>query len=517
MSLKQKIKYSIGVIVILASGFLPAFITAATLSARPLVTKVNTGGSFTLSVDVNTQGKTINNSEAVISFPNELVEVTSINAGGSIFSIWVEPATFSNSSGTISFNGGVPNPGYTGGSGHLLSVNFKAKATGTATFSFASAAVRENDGLGTNILSGRNGGSITISGPSTEPTPPASTTPGSDITVTSSTHPDNTKWYNKSRAVFSWKLPGGTISSQTSLDKTSGITPRVLRRPAVSTIAIDDIADGTWYFNARVSTASGWSKVYSYKINVDTTAPDTLVINPVSSDGKYQNPSLSAHDGESGIDYFLVEIDGATGVKIKPTGEETEIIIPGITKGSHDVIAYAYDFAGNKTVTEANVEFNEQSLLKITDYTKIIKEDQRIEASGIGPANASINIHLITEDGLSRTYTIIASDTGLFNFKSEPIAATGAYTMWAEILSPDGSIKASSEHLQIIVKAPILARFSHAILSLRYLVTPSNLLILVLFILAVAGWFNYFALKRSIRVNEARKPIQKLQKPLNKK
>lgn len=504
VGLKQKLNYFASISILLAGTLLfSSFATAATIRARPLSTKIDAGGNFTVSVDVDTQGKTINNAEAVISFPADLVEVTSINSGGSIFSLWVEPATFSNNSGTISFNGGVPNPGYTGSSGHLLSIQFHAKNSGTAQFTFDSAAIRENDGLGTNILSGQTGGTISITEQATtaEPvTPETPITPTTQTVIISSpTHPDSTKWYNLSQGMFIWKLPAGVTASQTSLDKTSGTIPRVLRKPAVSSIPIPEIQDGVWYFNARFLSANGWSKISSYKIQVDTVVPNNVTIHPASETTGRTLPTISGSDQLSGIDYFLVQIDDGQEIQIAPTGNETEIRVPGII-GTHMVTVTAYDKAGNTAVTKANIEFVQPQKLAITKFTKTVKEGGRIEADGTGPANSQINILLLTEDGISRTYTVASKDDGTFSFRSEPLAATGSYTIWAEALSAKGNNKLNSEHLTITVQASILAKLNNALKSSARLITTTNIIILLLSLLSILGWMNYFALKRRIRL-----------------
>ena len=87
LKIKQKIKYffSLGFIGMYLLLSFP--VLAATISVRPLVAQVNAGANFTVSVDINTQGKTINNAEAVITFPKDLVEVVALNTSKSIFSI----------------------------------------------------------------------------------------------------------------------------------------------------------------------------------------------------------------------------------------------------------------------------------------------------------------------------------------------------------------------------------------------------------------------------------------------
>jgi hypothetical protein len=126
------------------------------------------GNIITMKVYVNTLGKSINNADAIIQFPTDMLDVISITKNSSIFSLWVEEPSFSNNIGTITFNGGVPSPGYTGQSGYIVSVTFKAKKQGTASILFTDGSVRENDGLGTDILTGKNGSTIQIIAPVVE-------------------------------------------------------------------------------------------------------------------------------------------------------------------------------------------------------------------------------------------------------------------------------------------------------------------------------------------------------------
>ena len=323
------------------------------------------------------------------------------------------------------------------------------------------------------------------------------------VEVFSATHPQSDKWYNLNKAAFSWKLPLGAVASQTSLDRTEKTTPRVLRRPAVSIISTDGIKDGVWYFNSRFLVGNIWSKITAYKIQVDTAAPENLVITPAAESGSY--PTISASDALSGIDYFMVQVDGAQGVKIVPQGNATEIKIPGILPGTHQITAYAYDLAGNSASTQAVVEFKRESGLSITNYSKEIVEGGRIEAEGVGPADSIINIQLVTEEGISRTYSVKASQSGAFAFRSEPLAGTGNYNIWAEIPGQNNLAKISSGHQVITVKKSVGSRIIQGIKSVSGWFNPTNIIILVLSFLCLLGWLNYFMLKKSIRPAAQRK------------
>ncbi len=169
---KKNIKFNFSIIIFLIALFsYPQPTNAATLSLTPGSTSITVGNIVSVNVRVNTSGKYINNAEAIIQFPADLLEVVSISKSSSVFSLWVGEPSFSNSSGIISFNGGVANPGFSGSGGSIASITFRAKKTGTASVFFGDSAVRENDGLGTNILTSKSGTVIQIGAPQSIPTP----------------------------------------------------------------------------------------------------------------------------------------------------------------------------------------------------------------------------------------------------------------------------------------------------------------------------------------------------------
>lgn len=153
----------ISIFIILFCLFSPSRTNASSLSLLPTPTEVSVGDSISLKIFVNTEGKYVNNAEATIQFPIDILEVTSVKRSSSVFSLWVEEPTFSNITGKITFNGGVPSPGFNGSSGYISTITLRAKKKGTASLIFLDGAVRENDGLGTNILTEKKGSTIYIS------------------------------------------------------------------------------------------------------------------------------------------------------------------------------------------------------------------------------------------------------------------------------------------------------------------------------------------------------------------
>ena len=105
--------------------------------------------------------------------------------------------------------GGLPDPGWQGKNGRVLSQLFKVKKPGVAQIKFISGSLHANDGLGTNILSAMTGATytLTISGQNPNPLPPGQSTVLLPAPILSSnTHPDQTKWYKNNELTINWDL-----------------------------------------------------------------------------------------------------------------------------------------------------------------------------------------------------------------------------------------------------------------------------------------------------------------------
>lgn len=131
---------------------LPFSVSADTLFLSPARATSAVGQTLSVKVFVSSPSQAVNAFSSTIKFPTDKLKVDSISKAGSILTLWVEEPAFSNTDGTIKFEGVIPNPGYTGSSGTLVTINFRPLTTGTAEVKFSGGAVLANDGNGTNIL-----------------------------------------------------------------------------------------------------------------------------------------------------------------------------------------------------------------------------------------------------------------------------------------------------------------------------------------------------------------------------
>jgi hypothetical protein len=150
--------------------------SAATLDLVPAVGTYIVGQTVTARITVSS-AEAVNAVSGTLSFPTEHMSVTSVSRTGSLVNVWVQDPSYSNTAGTVNFEGIILNPGFTGIGGTVMNVTFKMKTAGPASVRFSGGSILANDGKGTNLLSGFGNGSYTISEGLPAPTQPTTSAP----------------------------------------------------------------------------------------------------------------------------------------------------------------------------------------------------------------------------------------------------------------------------------------------------------------------------------------------------
>jgi hypothetical protein len=498
----NKSKYLLAVILLVITLFVfTNKIYAASLSVLPSPTTVSVGNIVSVKVLVNTEGKSVNNGEATIQFPVDILEVISITKGSSIFTLWVEEPKFSNTTGKISFNGGVPNPGFTGSSGYIATITFKAKKQGTASVIFSDGAVRENDGLGTDILTSKNSGVIQIGVQKEIEIPTVSnsgTVPVKPI-ILSETHPNSALWYSSNIATFNWKIPSGVTSLKTLFNKVASSNPTVSYDNSVTQKTLNNISDGVSYFHLQYFNSTGGSSVAHYKVNVDSTAP--LAFTPTIRNADGQNlVKLNAEDATSGIDYYILDIDNGSSLKVqKDDLLNSEYNLPVQKEGNHNLIVTSYDKAGNKT--QSSVTFTSSPItipmLSLSSSEIITGEFVTILGKTDYPNN-QVNIILESDGKEIKRYTQTTSQDGTFSVTTDKIKTIGSISIWAENIFTDSIKSEPSQKVYLKVNQTDAVKITLAIFYPLLGIILIMLLLLIILIILYLGWHKYFGLKKKI-------------------
>ena len=475
---------------------------AATLSVSPGTGVYTSNSNFTVRVIVNTSGKPINAAEGTLSFNPSELSVVSVNRSGSIFNLWVAEPSFSNSGGTISFSGGLPS-GYTGSSGNIMTVTFKAKGSGASKVSFSSASVLANDGAGTNVLTSMNGGTFTIQ--AAAPTPEAeeviveyvapANTPGAP-SVTSSTHADQKQWHTSKGAVLNWSVPDGVIAVRTLLDSRATAVPTKVYDSPIRTITLNDLDEGVSYFHVQFKNADGWGKVSHYRLAVDSQKPTEIKISkPENADTNNPEQQLLVEvtDATSDVTKFKVQVDGGEMFEVTRDNATGTIKLPSVGPGYHTVIIEAFDEAGNSII--GNYSFDVESFEKpiFTEYPQEINEQVIPVIKGTTRPNAIVEITLTKVGTEPVTYQVTADGSGVFTFIPEGKFSTGVYELKARATDAYGAQSLDSDTIRIAVQQSGFIRVGTLLVSYLSVIIP----LIALAGLAVAGsWYMVMYLRR---------------------
>lgn len=186
---------------------LPKLVSAASLYVSPQSGSYSSGKTFSARIRVSSS-QSINAISGTLKYPTDKLQVTSVSKFGSLLTLWIEDPTYDNTGGTVSFEGVVPNPGFSG-DGLVAVVTFKVVGTGSATVSLSGASVLANDGSGTDVLTSTTPASYTLSAAApviNEDQPPNDTveepvvvTPSTSANVTVDTGaqpPKSTSWFS---------------------------------------------------------------------------------------------------------------------------------------------------------------------------------------------------------------------------------------------------------------------------------------------------------------------------------
>ena len=137
-------------------------VSAAELNLSPSTGSYNVGDTIKVRIVLSSSSQSANAVSGSLTFSNNLMSLTSVSRTGSLISLWPLNPSFSNENGTLDMEGVILN-GFTGSNGTILTLYFKAKATGTASIKFKTSSVLADDGQGTNILTNAGQASFDLS------------------------------------------------------------------------------------------------------------------------------------------------------------------------------------------------------------------------------------------------------------------------------------------------------------------------------------------------------------------
>ena len=475
---KKKIIIGVGILFlfIFCFAFRPVSAQAAELYLSPLSGSHSVGSNFAVSVYVLSSDQAINAVSGAISFPQNKLEIESLSKTGSIVSMWAQEPSFSNSDGTVSFEGIIPNPGFIGASGEIITINFKVKSIGSALITFSSGSVLANDGSGTDVLKSTQMAqfALPVAVPIVTPTPvpkknnvqPIQTKSAPTVSlpptpqISSLTHPDSDKWYNNNNPKFVWQLTPDIIAVRALFDKYPNSKPTIIYKPAISERDITtNLKDGIYYFHLQLENSAGWGPVSNFRFQIDTEPPEPFGIKFVDDAGA-DNPrpviSFSTTDDLSGVDYYKIKINNGDFAAI-PREQiiNNFYVLPLQTSGPKQILVMALDKAGNYAV--AYVEFIVKSITPpvITDYPQKLRNNETLTIKGNSYPDSKIIIWYQGENQEAESWTATSDDQGLFTFTTNEKLENGVNKIWAQVIDKRGAKSDDGDKVTVVEQESI--------------------------------------------------------------
>lgn len=488
---------------------------AATLYFSPSRGNFTVGNILTTGVLVNTQEQTINNADAIINFPADLLEVVSVNKSGSIFSLWVEEPSFSNSAGTVAFNGGLPTPGFNGTAGKIVNIVFRVKDAGAASLIFSSAAVRANDGYGTDVLQARAEAQFTlraVEAPVRAPPPEVTPTVSAPSApkISSPTHPNPEEWYSSNDPKFVWGLPKGLTGVSIAFNKLPTANPGTRSDGLFAEYAYSDVDDGVSYFHIRIANSKGWGPITHYRVQIDTKPPEAF--NAMVDIGVNTTLKAKSTDALSGIGYYTVKVDAADPVKADAEPLEAgTYVLENLAAGKHSVQVMVFDKAGNSTSATADFTVSSPQAPVFTDYPTELSDGDVLILRGATYPNASLSIWLQRDSKDINRYSLRAKEDGTFMFVGGRRVKGGSYQIWAEAVTEQGYSTDVSKPIFVNVKQSLFWKLLAEFQTYLTILVSVIALLIILGLLILHGVRKIVGLRRRIRqeINDVENEIHK--------
>lgn len=484
-------------------------VQAAVLQLVPEKQNMSINEEFTVEIRVDTEEQAINATQATVLFPNDVLELVSESRTGSTFSFWVEEPTISNENGTLSFIGGTAQ-GVSGNSLKVLTLNFKAKGTGTAELSISDAVVTASDGKGTNILGTVQNTNIQVGTTIVEsetPTPSNTTPVVSEqpkkverTAVQATTLPETpnirvplysnqSEWYSQIGDVIAlWDLPDDVTQvsaslSQSKVPKSEGEDEELYTGKNLGKLS----EEGIWYVQVRFRNNKGRGDPAYYEIKLDTTPPLPFSIEMDDTVSDNPSPTVRHESGDSlsGIREYILYVNGE---KVT-TSTSTTTVLPPQSPGVHTLTARAFDKAGNSVEDEVEFEILPLPTPTIDFVTRSVSQGEFVFASGEAIPNSFIDV-TVTDKNDKSVYRGFSSsgESGKWEIIIDKSLPRASYMLQVTVRDDRGALSYPTEPQSFRVKAKTIVALGP--LELGWFEIVIMFILLVASGTGIATWYH---------------------------
>ena len=481
------------------------YVEAATLYFSSEKNIVDTEEKFYVDVLVDADEDYINAAQSLISFPNELLEVVSIDRINSVFNFWVEEPVFSNEAGTVRFIGGTTR-GLNGNGLSVLRINFKALNSGLAEMRLSKSVVTANDGKGTNVLNTVKNTSVVIKGGTDIVEPGEIIVPEEEIIeqpeiiirepVISKDLPlkpelrvplyaNQEEWYtHQGETVVFWEVPDDVIKIAVSVNNKPRVEPQEAEDELFTGKNLGILDEGVQYVHVQFKNNIGWGSVAHYRIAIDVTSPIVFDIKTPSLVSNNPTPEMSwiGSDSLSGYSHSILSIDGQDSYELA----STTITLEAQRPGEHTIRVDVFDKAGNHIDNELVFEILPIEMPTIDFITNHITIVDTFHTSGKGIAGEFVD-YVISKKGIEAySGTVNVDISGKWEVTIDEGLEKGRYVITFISRDNRGAISYPTEEITLKISAKNILSFGAVDLTLL------EILMILAFLIIFGGGGGYW-------------------------
>ncbi len=344
---------------------------SATFSLSASDTSLEAGDRFTVVVSIAPNGEELDTVRAFLSFPADTFKAEDVELG-SLFERQSPGNSINNTLGTISY-GGFSLDGIVKTSGTFVTVTFTALAEGEAEIKVLDTSRLISNGI---EKAKGEGASVTVTVGSEVLRVEGSESP----IVTSTTHSDESKWYQGNKATLNWTKIEGVTRWLTAFDNDPESDPtEVITNASTTTYIDEDLEDGIWYFHIKGKLADGtFTQTAHFRVRSDSTAPNPVY--PTTPRLRYTIGDdalleFGTTDDMSGIDHYELSVNKNPYERVT-----SPQVLKAIGEGDYFIEIKAVDRAGNERFGKTGIRgYPAETELTQEDKAARETEQQRIK------------------------------------------------------------------------------------------------------------------------------------------
>src|SRR3989344_5090472 len=274
---------------VLGIGVTAQAANAAQLFLYPDPIEIPEDSSAIVEVRLDTEGQSVNAAEVLLRFPSGSVTIRQVLTGGSVLPIAPEPPFVGTD--TVKISGGAPS-GFNGG-GTIARLEIAGRGSSRvpgARIDFEETTrVLLNDGKATPARVTFRSSQIQF-------------LPAGAIAITSSTHQDQSQWYNSKTPVLHWELKEG-VSYSYRISRDPTLLPDDTPDTPIGNIKLELGDDGMYYFTLKEIGRS--DTVSRFRTMIDSQPPEVFEVAVIKNknvfDGDLWYAAFIPSDSLSGI------------------------------------------------------------------------------------------------------------------------------------------------------------------------------------------------------------------------